>query len=273
MLRLVDETIWRDRLEDMNSPVDEIRFPKQGNDVDQDEEWCEVVINGEPKAIRFHDYSDVFEIPGLYEELFYDSLECCSPSYIANLLESVISEFGGSPEDFRVLDVGAGNGMVGDELKEIGVESVVGVDIIPAAKAATQRDRPEVYADYHVADLTNLPDSTEADLLQANANCLTTVAALGFGDIPPLAFAKALDLIETPGWLAFNLKEDFLREQDSSGFSQLIRRLNRERFIQTYCYRRYKHRISIGGDPLYYVAVIAKKVKELDESVLASLAE
>ena len=273
MLRLADDTTWRDRLEKIDSPVEGIRLPNASNGFDQDEEWCEVVVDGERKKIRFHDYSDVFAIPGLYEELFYDNLECCSPSYIANLLESVIREYGDSPDEFRVIDVGAGNGMVGDEMMEMGVESIVGVDIIPAAKAATLRDRPEVYADYHVTDLTDLPEATEQQLLQVNANCLTTVAALGFGDIPPLAFAKALDLIETPGWLAFNLKEDFLREQDSSGFSQLIRKLNREQFIQTYSYRRYKHRISIAGDPLYYVAVIAKKVKDLDESIFASLAD
>ena len=273
MLRLADDTTWRDRLEKIDSPVEGIRLPKAGDNVDQDEEWCEVVIDGERKKIRFHDYSDVFAVPGLYEELFYDNLECCSPSYIANLLASVIREYGDSPEEFRVIDVGAGNGMVGDEMMEMGVESIVGVDIIPAAKAATQRDRPEVYADYHVADLTDLPEATEEQLLQVNANCLTTVAALGFGDIPPLAFAKALDLIATPGWLAFNLKEDFLREQDSSGFSQLIRKLNKEQFIKTYCYRRYKHRISIAGEPLYYVAVIAKKVKDLDESIFATLAD
>ena len=163
--------------------------------------------------------------------------------------------------------------MVGDEMMEMGVESIVGVDIIPAAKAATQRDRPEVYADYHVADLTNLPAAIEKKLLQAKANCLTTVAALGFGDIPPLAFAKALDLIDTPGWLAFNLKEDFLQEQDSTGFSRLIRKLNKEQFIKTFCCRRYKHRVSMTGKPLYYVAVIAKKVEDLDESVFASLAD
>jgi len=273
MLRLADDTIWRDRLEKIDSPVDDIRLPRQINGVDQDEEWCEVVVDGDRTKIRFHDYSDIYAIPGLYEELFYDNLECCSPSYIVNLLESVIREYGESPEEFRVIDVGAGNGMVGDELIEMGVESIVGVDIIPAARTATLRDRPEVYADYYVADLTDMSPSTETKLRKADANCLTTVAALGFGDIPPLAFARALDLIETPGWLAFNLKEDFLREEDSTGFSQLIRKLNKQQYIQTCCYRRYQHRISMAGEPLYYVAVIAKKVKELDKSIFASLAD
>ena len=280
MLQLANDTIWRDRLAKINScahdlfhPVDDIRLPQQITGVDQDEEWCEVVVDGDRKKIRFHDYSDIFAIPGLYEELFYDNLQCCSPSYIVNLLESVIREYGESPEELRAIDVGAGNGMVGDELMEMGVESIVGIDIIPAAKTATLRDRPEVYADYHVADLTDLPEAKEKQLRRTNANCLTTVAALGFGDIPPLAFAKALDLIETPGWLAFNLKEDFLQEADSTGFSQLIRKLNKQQYIQTYCYRRYQHRISMAGEPLYYVAVIAKKVKELDDSILASLAD
>ena len=120
MLRLADDTTWRDRLEKIDSPVEGIRLPNANNGVDQDEEWCEVVIEGQRKKIRFHDYSDVFAIPGLYEELFYDNLECCSPSYIANLLESVIREYGDSPEAFRVIDVGAGNGMVGDEMMENG---------------------------------------------------------------------------------------------------------------------------------------------------------
>ena len=243
------------------------------NGVNQDEEWCEVDANGEKRRMRFHDYSDVFDVPGLYEELFYERLECCSPSYISNLLESVVREYGECLQDFRVIDVGAGNGMMGDELVGVGVRSIIGIDIIPSAKEATNRDRPDVYDDYFVADLTNLPEAEEEELRRADANCMTTVAALGFGDIPPLAFAKALDLIATPGWLAFNLKESFLSEQEESGFSALIRTLNREGYIQTLCYRRYQHRISTTGEPLFYVAVIARKLKDLDSELLESLQE
>lgn len=271
MQELATDVIWQNRLEQIDSEVDDIRFIDTINGVEQDEERCEIVARGEKRQIRFHDYAAVFRTPGLYEELFYDRLECCSPSYISNLLESVVHESGERLEDFCVLDVGAGNGMMGDELQDLGVRSIIGIDIIPEAKEATNRDRPDVYDDYWVTDLTDLPEVQEERLRRADANCLTTVAALGFGDIPPLAFAKALDLIATPGWLAFNLKESFLREQDESGFSKLIRRLNRDGFIQTLCYRRYQHRISISGEPLFYVAVIAKKLKDLDYDLLESL--
>jgi SAM-dependent methyltransferase len=271
MQGLATDVVWQNRLERIDSNVEHIRLPDAVDGVDQDEEWCEIVVNGEKRQIRFHDYADVFGIPGLYEELFYEHLECCSPSYISNLLDSVVREYGECLDELRVLDVGAGNGMVGDELQNLGVPSIVGIDIIPAAKEAANRDRPDVYDDYRVADLTDLPEMEEEKLRRTDANCLTTVAALGFGDIPPLAFAKALDLIATPGWLAFNLKESFLREQDSSGFSRLIRELNCDGYIQTLCYRRYQHRVSITGEPLYYVAVIAKKLKDLDNDLLESL--
>ena len=246
-------------------------MPHVVEELDQDEEWCEVVVAGQKRKIRFHDYAEVFDICGLYEELFYDRLQCCSPSYVAKLLESVVYENGEDPGDFRVLDMGAGNGMVGDELTALGVESIVGIDILPRAKEAASRDRPNVYADYVVADLTNLPEMEEERLRRIDANCLTSVAALGFGDIPPLAFAKALDLIATDGWLAFNLKEDFVRERGACGFSRLIQRLNRDGYIRTMCYRRYQHRISIDGEPLFYVAVVARKLKDLDSDLLESL--
>lgn len=270
---LMTDTVWRRRLEQIDSEVEDINLPDEIGGVDQDGEWCEVTVDGESRRIRFHDYGEIFQVPGLYEELFYEQLECCSPSYISNLLNSVAREAGTNLEEFRVLDLGAGNGMVGDELQDRGVESLVAVDIAPDAKQATLRDRPGVYDEYMITDLTDLSEPEEEQLRLATPNCLTTVAALGFGDIPPLAFAKALDLIETPGWLAFNLKEDFLREQDTSGFSRLIRRLNRDGYILTLCYRRYRHRISICGEPLHYVAVIAKKLKDLDGDLLESLRE
>jgi len=256
---------WHKRLNESDNSIQDIHVPKHFVEgPDQDEEWCEVITNNKKRRIRFHDYNEVFGIPGLYEKLFYDTLECCSPSYVVNLLEDVANEWDADLKRFNVLDVGAGNGMVGDELRHRGVHKVVGVDIIDEAREATLRDRPGIYEDYHVTDLTHLSETDEKELRQYNINCLITVAALGYGDIPPQAFLKALDLISTPAWLAFNIKEDFLHESDQSGFSQLIRKLIHQDYIQPQCYRRYRHRISIAGKPLYYVAMIAKKHKPVE---------
>jgi len=60
--------------------------------------------------------------------------------------------------ELRVLDLGAGNGMVGEELKKQEVSRLVGVDIIPEAYEATIRDRPGLYDAYYIEDFTKLDD-------------------------------------------------------------------------------------------------------------------
>lgn len=230
-----------------------------GGELDQDQEWCEVAFNGSRRRIRFHDYGEIFALPGLYEQLFYDQLRCTSPQTVVGLLSEQLTSDGAHAGHLTALDVGAGNGMVGEELRSIGVSSVTGVDLIPEAAVAAHRDRPGIYADYRVVDLTELPESSRKELEARRFNCLTCVAALGFGDMPPAAFAAAYDLILPGGWLAFNIKEDFLDGGSDSGFSGLIRTLVDHQAIEVRAQKRYRHRLSIAGDPLHYVATVAVK--------------
>jgi len=162
-----------------------------------------------------------------------------------------------------VLEVGAGNGMVGAELTELGVRSIVGVDIIEEAAIAAERDRPGIYDDYLVLDLTAIPPDTGVALRERRFNCLVTVAALGFGDIPPDAFANAFNLVEPGGLVAFNIKEDFISAADGSGFSRLISGAIDDGTIDVMAERRYQHRLSVAGDPLHYVAIVAARRGEL----------
>ena len=236
----------------------EITFPDAAAAA-QDEEWCEVGLNGERRRIRFHDYHEVYSVPGLYEQLFYNELECRSPQTVRDLLEESLREAGAYASDLVALDIGAGNGMVGEELARLGVGQVVGVDIIREAAEATERDRPGVYDAYYVVDLTRIPDDLRAELEGRRFNCLTTVAALGFGDIPPLAFAEAYNLVSEGGWIVFTIKEDFLADHDGSGFSALIRRMLDEGVLELLAKRRYRHRLSVAREPLHYMAMVAVK--------------
>lgn len=246
-----------------------LRLPEKKLNLDQDEEWCDVKCDDTWKRIRFHDYNEVYSIAGLYEALFVDRLKCCSPERVVGLLDDVLSDFTPSMEDLRVLDMGAGNGMVGEELHEAGVRTIHGIDIIPEARMAALRDRPGIYDEYSVCDLTQ-PDCPDYDKIRAaQLNTLTVVAALGYGDIPPAAFVQACNLIDTPGWLAFNIKENFLEvDDDNTGFCVLIRRLRRQGYIQVEAYRRYQHRLSISGEPLHYIAMVARKIKPIPASTL-----
>ena len=248
----------------------QVRFPDPAETLDQDEEWCELhEPDGSWRRIRFHDYHEVYNVPGLYEALFYRTLRCNSPQVIAGLLSEVMADHGSPIDRLRVLDVGAGNGMVGEQLFSAGVADAVGVDIIPEAEQAARRDRPYVYSDYLVCDLTDLAEDQERQLRSHGFNALTTVAALWFGDIPPAAFLKALQMTDTPAWLAFNIKEDFLYESHAGDFSGLIETLRARKIIRIETYKRYQHRLSTGGEPLYYVAVVAQKLTDIPDDLAA----
>ncbi len=240
----------------------EIHFP-DGTDHDQDQEWCEVQVDGDARRIRFHDYAEIYALPGLYEQIFYEGLKCDSPRMVAELLCEHLRNTGRHSSDLTVLDVGAGNGMVGERLQSLGVTTIVGVDIIEAAAEATERDRPGVYDDYLVLDLTDIPPAARRALEARRFNCLITVAALGFGDIPPEAFVAAYNLVEPGGLIAFTIKEDFIARDESSGFSRLVRRALDDGTMELGAKHRYRHRLSIDGEPLHYVAMVAEKHRDL----------
>lgn len=240
----------------------QVRFPSRADSgLEQDEEWCVVTLaDGTEERLRFHDYREIYPYPGLYEQIFYEKLSCSSPETVVGLLGRQLKANDVDPRELCVLDLGAGNGMVGEELKGIGAGTVVGVDIIEEAAEAAERDRPGIYDDYFVEDFTDLRDATEEQLRGHDLNALACVAALGFGDIPPLAFATAYDLLAPDGWLAFNIRDEFL-EAGGGGFSGLIRDMCRDDWIEPLDSERYVHRLSsVDGEPLYYVAMVARKL-------------
>lgn len=255
---------------DMNGrPRYRLAFPRERSDgLAQDEAYFQLVEEGGDTWIRFHDYDEIYRRPGLYEQLFYDRLKCSSPHKVAQILQSAVAQSDMHFTELRVLDLGAGNGIMGEELKKEGVSRLVGIDIIPDAEQALYRDRPGVYDAYHTVDITKLDDELRADLLSWRFNTLVVVAALGFGDIPAAAFVEALNLIETPGWIAFNIKESFLDRSDKTGFSQTLRELIFSEYIDIYHMERYRHRLSIDGEPLFYFAISGRKNADIPPDFL-----
>ncbi|TWT39863.1 Trans-aconitate 2-methyltransferase [Thalassoglobus neptunius] len=249
----------------------QIQFPpQQSHHLGQDEVTFLLTEDGQEKKIRFHDYDEIYLRPGLYEQIFYERLKCSSPERVGKILNDAMGEIGENLTELRVLDLGAGNGIMGEVLKRYGVARLVGADIIPQAKQAAYRDRPDVYDEYYVADFTDLNEEQLRDLDDWSINCLTSVAALGFGDIPYGAFFQALQLVRPGGWVAFNIKESFLDHEDNSGFSRLIRQLIFSKYLNLHHLEKYRHRLSMEGVPLYYFALVAQKKFEIPNDFLIS---
>lgn len=240
-----------------------IWIPDEVRSLDQNEEWIKVTTNLGPERIRLHEYDRFYEIPGLYDHL-YQRLQCQSPAVVCSTLKEEMQKAEGKPRAVRALDFGAGNGQVGETLtSELDCEVLVGLDILPQARDAARRDRPEVYNRYYVADLANPTDKDRNTLRRWRFNTLVTVAALGFGDICAKAFMNAVNLIEDGGWIAFNIKDRFLSEKDDSGFHEAITSMMDEsiEFVHSH---RYRHRYSLAGDPLHYYVFIGRKLRDIN---------
>ncbi|MCV7233534.1 class I SAM-dependent DNA methyltransferase [Mycobacterium branderi] len=253
----------------MPSQIYRIQFPPANSErLAQDEVLFKLIEDGKPRRLRFHDYAEIYKRPGLYEELFYGRLRCNSPGKVMELLERALHTAREPLTELRVLDLGAGNGMMGDELKQEGIARLVGVDIVPEARDAAYRDRPTVYDAYYVADLGDLDPGLRDELSEWNFDCLTCVAALGFGDIPPRAFFNALRLIQSRGWLAFNIKQSFLDADEQTGFSRLVRALIFSKYLDIYHLELYRHRLSMEGTQLFYYALVGRLTAPLPDDFL-----
>ncbi|MDH5359992.1 MAG: hypothetical protein OEX03_05470 [Gammaproteobacteria bacterium] len=160
--------------------------------------------------------------------------------------------------------------MMGEELKKSGVSRLIGIDIIPEAYDATIRDRPGIYDAYFVEDFTCLTEEKKEEINSWQCDCMVTVAALGFGDIPVTAFVEAFNIITSEGWVAFNIKDSFFDTTDDSGFSRLIREMTFSKYLDVYYIERYRHRLSIEGEPLYYFAIVGRKKSDVPYEFLTS---
>jgi len=142
-----------------------IQFPPQdAHDLGQDEVAFYVIEGDRKQRLRFHDYGEIYDHPGLYEQLFYDRLRCVSPSKVAQILNASVAQAEENTTELRVLDLGAGNGLMGEALVKYGVSRMIGVDIIPEARDSAERDRPHIYDSYYIMDFCDLTSKDTDEL-------------------------------------------------------------------------------------------------------------
>ncbi|KAL8785753.1 MAG: hypothetical protein Q9195_008519, partial [Heterodermia aff. obscurata] len=143
------------------------------------------------------------------KHIVHEKLSCDSPRVLVKLLKEHIASLSSDlPGPLDILDVAAGNGIVGAELRKQltespGIRSLIGTDLLESARSAALRDRPDVYDDYIVADLTQPHASGQPSLSDIVVIC----AALGPGnnDLPLEAVEGAIALLREGGLLTLTV--------------------------------------------------------------------
>lgn len=217
--------------------------------------------NGTEERIRLHDYDLVYPIPGLYEEVVQNQLECASPRVIVDSLVAAIREAGGEPGQLRALDLGAGNGVIGELLKDAGVATPVGSDALPEAKDAAIRDRPGLYEEYLLDD--GGPDAYDA-LLAAitkhGLNALTCAAALGPDHIPTERLQGMWAGFPPGSFIALTANAKLVAE-DWGGAENALRILSeQDDAITTLAHTEtFRHRLLMDGGSVDYDVIVGRK--------------
>lgn len=236
----------------------EIRIPKEVTNSVIQEEFFWINQNGRERKVKLHDYAQMYGTPYLYEHLM-NKLEATSHTVLSSLLIDRLTQAGGAVEDLIVLEVGAGSGMVGKALADLGVKSIVGIDIMPEAKVAAEREYPGIYENYYVEDLSKLSSTTRESLSSRGFNCIVCGSALGFNHIPAETWATAYNFLVPNSFVAFNVQKERWEDTGEASFAAWHPWVTEAEILETVEARNYQHRFYMDGRSLEYVAIIGIK--------------
>lgn len=225
----------------------------------QSDEFFVATIDGETRRYNIHDYDTLYAVPWLYDIALYHNLACRTPTEMAAAIDQVWTAANVDRAGLRTLELGAGSGAFGHELRALGVGRLEAIDISAAAAVAAGRDRPGLYDAYHVDDLTALSPDVRAALEAAEFNVVAMASATGWGNHIPLeGFQRAFDLLRPGGWFIFHVKPNdpdpecielcrWIEGKAADG--ELAQRYRASHF----------HRRSSNGQDIYYDVVIGER--------------
>ncbi len=216
------------------------------------------------RQVRLRGDSRVWEWPGVYEQLVRTLLRGNAPGALSHMLDRQLRAAGRSAADLRVIDLGAGNGWMGEELASLGIPMVIGIDSVNAAVLAAERDHPDVYQSYLLLDMRRLSEAQRDDLMNYDFNCLVCVDALAADEPAPNAFTEAFNLLAPDGWVAFHLNAETAEGGRDSRFARTVHRMIQSGAMNVATQQRYRHRFTTYGAPLFHVGVIARKVRDFE---------
>ncbi len=223
----------------------------------------EIVLHrgGTTERIVLHDYARVYAVPGLYEEVVQRRLQCASPATVAAALVEAVSAEGARAAALRAFDLGAGNGVVGEELRDRNITVVAGADGIAEARDAAHRDRPGLYAHYLVGERLDVAEVSRL-VHDEELTALVAAGAVGEGHVPVDALAELWAAFPPGSYLALTLKDGGPETGDHDTTdveAMLAATAGSEHPSRTVVRRRFRHRLSMAGAELHYLVLVAVK--------------
>jgi len=241
----------------MNTINFQTRLPKSYDNSSNEKEHFFLTQNGQERKILLHDYTEMYQNPGLYEHICYQHLDYQSPRMLSAFLIEQVVRTKQAVAELKMLELAAGSGLTAREFVASGVKSITGIDNNSAAAEAAKRESAGIYEDYYVEDLTRIKPETEQSLKNKSFNCLICCSALPA--LPADVFVNALNLIRPNAWMAFNVLKDIWEDTGSAGFVNLHPWVNNHEIFEIREQRFFRRRYTTYGRPLEDVAIVGIK--------------
>jgi predicted TPR repeat methyltransferase len=216
----------------------------------------EYVALNEHEIVHLHDYPRIYAVPGLYEHIVQERLRCRSPQVAVEGFLRAITQLAIEPSSMTVLDIGSGTGLVGELARGGGVARVVGVDSLAEGRVACLRDRPGIYTDYLIGDLGSRSGTLPARLRGYAPDGLISAGAFGGTHAPPAALINALSVLPVGAPVAVTIDERWMDNSDPAGLGAAIEQLTERGDLALIERKRFQHRITTTGDPIFYDLIV-----------------
>nr|VFK11971.1 MAG: Methyltransferase domain-containing protein [Candidatus Kentron sp. LPFa]VFK27890.1 MAG: Methyltransferase domain-containing protein [Candidatus Kentron sp. LPFa] len=246
----------------MIKPKYEITFPQETGDrkISQGQEYFLVDIDGLETRIGLHDYKTIYRYPWLYDIVLYDFLGCKTPSGMCDIIHDLFTDLNVDRQRLHMLEIGAGSGIFAENLRDrVGITDISGLDLYEIAKVAAERDRPNLYRKYYVADLTDLSPDLSDELARQQFNCVGLASATGWGNHIPLdGFEQAFNLLAPDGWFIFHVKPND-PDPECVALNQWIYDKIRSKQLDLKTKQSCFHRYSMDEKAIYYDVLVGVK--------------
>ena len=87
----------------MTSTHFQIRLPGNTEHLPINEEYFFITQNDQERRLKLHDYSEIYRIPGLYEYINLEILQCLSPEIMSSFLVEKITKTGLPVDKLKIL--------------------------------------------------------------------------------------------------------------------------------------------------------------------------
>ena len=166
-------------------------------------QWVYESSNNQELEERYDQWADEYD-QDLVEDFAWNS-----PQAAAQLFSRLV------PQSARILDAGAGTGLVGVALSQLGYTNLVAIDL--STGMLQEARRKQVYSEFHQMVL--------GETLGFDSGCFDAVISVGvftLGHAPATAFDELVRVTKPGGFVVFSLRTDVHKD---AGFEQKMSEL------------------------------------------------